>query len=97
MKNEKGAISIFTTLACLFFLIFIMVAYRNVSAKARSQVETTEVLVDSYKSDTDSGDIYNTLVTDESVSGKTVDENSTINSGTSNYIAIDGKIYNIAE
>lgn len=49
-KNEKGAISIFALLSMMFFLIFIMVAYNNVTQKGKTQVETEGILVDSYKS-----------------------------------------------
>lgn len=57
MRNEKGAIAIFTLLAMMFFLVFIMVGYSNVALKTKTQVETTSVLVDEYKSDSDSSAI----------------------------------------
>ena len=50
MNRKKGAISIFALLSMMFFLIFIMVAYNNVSQKGKTQVETEEILVNYYKS-----------------------------------------------
>lgn len=96
MRDNKGAIAIFTLLAMLFFLIFIMVAYSNIASKAQTQVETTGVLVESYKSDSDSSAILNQMMAGnlESDDIKTDDENSVSNQ-TGKYIAIDGEIYNI--
>lgn len=96
MRDNKGAIAIFTLLAMLFFLIFIMAAYINIASKTQTQVETTGVLVESYKSDSDSSAILNQMMAGnlESNDIKTNDENSVSNQ-TGKYIVIDGKIYNI--
>ena len=49
MNRKRGAISVFALLSMMFFLIFIMVAYNNVTQKAKTQVETEGLLVDYYK------------------------------------------------
>ena len=96
MRNNKGAIAIFTLLAMLFFLIFVMVGFNNISSKSKVQVETTGVLLDSYKSDSNSEAIL-----DEIMAGnlsedviKTSDESS-VSNNSGKYIAISGKIYKI--
>ena len=96
MRNDKGAIAIFTLLAMLFFLIFVMVGFNNISSKSKVQVETTGVLLDSYKSYSNSEAIL-----DEIMAGnlsedviKTSDESSVSNK-SGKYIAISGKIYKI--
>ena len=71
MRSKKGAISLFTLIAMMFFLVFVMVAYNNIAEKGKNQVETTAVLVDCYKSDTTLDNIYNALVSSESANGKT--------------------------
>lgn len=48
MKKNRGAISIFALLSMMFFLIFIIVAYNNVTQKGKNQVKTEELLVDYY-------------------------------------------------
>lgn len=65
MRDNKGAIAVFTLLAMLFFLIFAMVIYRNIAAKSRTQVETTEVLLDIYNADTDTAAVYEKMTDDE--------------------------------
>lgn len=95
MRDEKGAIALFTLLAMLFFLVFIMIAYNNVSSKARTQIETTEVLADEYISDTSSSALYNKIVTDEKVSEEDLKTDDERNASGSGYIAVNGKVYKI--
>lgn len=96
MRDNKGAIAIYTLLAMLFFLVFVMVAYNNISSKTQTQVETTGVLIESYREDTDSSAILNQMLSGNINSNdvKTDDENSVLDDN-GKYIAIDGKIYNI--
>ena len=70
--------------------------FNNISSKSKVQVETTGVLLDSYKSDSNSEAIL-----DEIMAGnlsedviKTSDESSVSNK-SGKYIAISGKIYKI--
>ena len=99
MRNNKGAIAVYTLLAMLFFLIFVMMIYNNVSSKAKAQVQTTEVLQEIYVSDTDSSAIVSQMMTGELTDDaiKTEDQENvsdTVSNSTSLYMAIDGKIYN---
>ena len=65
-KMNKGAISIFALLSMMFFLIFIMVAYNNVTQKGKNQVETQEILVRYYKSNRTAADIADAMNGDKS-------------------------------
>lgn len=96
MRDEKGAIAIFTLLAMLFFLIFVMVGFSNISSKSQTQVETTGVLLDTYISESDSGAILDQIMAGNLSSDniQTDDENGVSNE-SGKYIAIKGKIYNI--
>lgn len=96
MRSEKGAITLFTLLAMLFFLIFAMIVYNNVSQKSQMQIESTDVLVDEYKADTSIDSIYGETVTGtkaEASDAKTKDQSTVITSGSNDYVAIDNKIY----
>ncbi len=99
MRSKKGAISLFSLVAMMFFLVFVMVAYNNIAEKGKNQVETTSVLVDYYKSDTTVDGIYNALVSNDTAKGKTKsalqtqEVNKTGNTGK--YMSINGKIYPI--
>lgn len=96
MKDNKGAIAIYALLAMLFFLIFVMVAYNNISSKTKTQIETTGVLVDSYKSDSDSTAVYNQMLAgDASIDDIRTDDEESVLDESGKYIAIKGKIYNI--
>ena len=96
MKDNKGAIAIYALLAMLFFLIFVMVAYNAISSKTKTQIETTGVLVDTYKSDSDSTAVYNQMLAGDATidNVRTADEESVLDD-SGKYIAIKGKIYNI--
>ena len=99
MRDNKGAIAIFTLLAMLFFLIFVMMIYSNISSKAKAQVETTEILVDAYNSDTSSSAILEQMTAGDVTEAKTktADQESVVDSVSNDedlYLAIDGKIYN---
>jgi hypothetical protein len=88
MRKDRGVISLFALLAMMFFLIFIMIAYNNVSSKGKTQVETTGVLMDYYDSEEYGGSLT------DSITGKSSDEKSKISSiSTGQYIFINGKIY----
>ena len=99
MKNKKGAISLFALVAMLFFLVFVTVAYNNVTAKSRTQVETTEVLVDVYKSDTNIDDIYNQLLDGNMTAAKVKtalqNQEFTKEANKGKYMSVDGKLYKI--
>ena len=97
MRDNKGAIAIFTLLAMLFFLIFVMMIYSNISSKAKMQVQTTEVLLDMYTSDTSSSAILEQMMAGDLIDVKTSDQEEvaeSVSSDDSLYLAIDGKIYN---
>lgn len=109
MKNKKGAIAIFTLLAMMFFLIFIMVAYNNVSSKSKMQFSTDSILLKTYSSDIYADDYYNSIMdgdikkSDNSTylskikstkESETIDS-TTIESDVNKYICLHGKIYRI--
>lgn len=99
MNRKKGAISIFALLSMMFFLIFIMVAYNNVSQKGKTQVETEGILVNYYKSERTATEIVNSLKTDLPNANKAttvrgggnVDAIKNATAGT--YILANGKCY----
>lgn len=99
MKSNKGAIAIFALLAMLFFLVFVMIAYNNISSKAKTQVETTGVLVDYYKSETLSDDLYNGIVGGDLILEETrtfiEKQEAEKSENKGKYMAIYGKIYKI--
>jgi len=103
MKNNKGAISLFTLLSMLFFLFFIMVAYNNVSSKGKMQVETVDVLKSEYKNDVEAKEIYtqmnggmlpNEESSEREVILKTEEEKNIVNDEINHgYLYSNGKIY----
>lgn len=101
MKQNRGAISLYTLLSMLFFLIFIMTAYSNVSSSGKLQVETTQVLTDEYVSDTNAETIYQSLdggdfpVAEKDILAKSSFEKDTVNDTNNNgkYIFANGKFY----
>lgn len=96
MRDNKGAIAIFTLLAMLFFLIFVMVGFSNISSKSQTQVETTGVLLDSYRSSSESEAVLDQMMagdlTDDNIQ---TDDETSVSDESGSYIAIKGKIYNI--
>lgn len=103
MKKNKGAISIFALLAMMFFLIFIMVAYNNVSQKGRTQVETEGLLVNYYKSTQTASDILKSLnggnvtgSTKTTLLKETTEQGSVTSANNGQFVYSNGKIYKIA-
>ncbi|MBR1539842.1 MAG: hypothetical protein IJ629_01450 [Clostridia bacterium] len=100
-KMNKGAISIFSLLAMMFFLIFIMVAYNNVMQKGKTQVETEGVLVDYYQSAQTATEITGALdggtVTDGNKTTllKETAEQEKLSENSGKYVYSNGKIYKI--
>ena len=108
MRKENGAISIFTFLAMVFFLVFIMVAYNNVEVKGKTQLETEEILMDAYKPDVSSSDVLTQMnkgnisdIDDDerALIVKTSDEIRTVSSNENlgKYIFLNGGFYKINE
>jgi uncharacterized protein (UPF0333 family) len=99
MKKNRGAISLFALLAMMFFLIFIMIAYNNVSSKGKTQVETTGVLIEAYNPSETANTVYNQLdggiLDTNTTTGKTTEEKDVINNtlATNEYVYVNGKIY----
>ena len=83
----------------MFFLIFIMVAYNNVSQKGKTQVETEEILVDYYKSQRTAKEIVDAIKTDLPSANKATtirganNVNDIKNAGVGTYILSNGKCY----
>ena len=94
-KMNKGAISIFALLSMMFFLIFIMVAYNNVTQKGKNQVETQEILVRYYKSNRTAADIADAMNGDKSSKGDTSKLKESAQQGVNagNYVYSNGKVY----
>ena len=99
MRSKKGAISMFALLAMLFFLVFVMVAYNNVATKGKTQVETTSVLIDCYKSDTSLEEVYNQMISgnleDNKIKTNLQSQEAGKEENKGKYMAIDGKVYRI--
>ena len=100
MKKNNGAISIFALVSMLFFLIFIMVVYNNLSTKGQTQVETTGVLVDLYGSEETASSAFSSRInggSTENVSPlyvKSSSEKSKMNTLVTNEsIYLNGKVY----
>jgi len=98
MRNERGAITIFAFLAMMFFLIFIMVAYNNVAIKGRTQVETTSLLMSTYKPDASASEAY--LAIDKGKINKDslhINDEDKGNVELGSFVYIGGKIYEVSE
>ena len=110
MKNKKGAIGFFALLAMMFFLIFIMVAYNNVSSKSKMQIATDDILLKKYTAIYDSDWYFNDIMNGDikksdnttylsklkSTKERETIEGTTIDAGDSpKYIFLSGKIYKI--
>ena len=99
MKQNKGAISLYTLLSMLFFLIFIMVAYSTVSSSSRLQTKTTEIVIDEYKPSVEPGTIFTTMydanqtITKDVFSTLTNHQANTTINNVGSYIFHNGKIY----
>lgn len=101
MKQNKGAISLYTLLSMLFFLIFIMVAYSTVSSSSRLQTKTTEIVTDEYKPSVEPGTIFTTMYdTNQTINVNTVPnttltnhQTNTIQNNKGSYIFYNNKIY----
>lgn len=102
MKKNNGAISAYAVLSMMFFLVFIMIAYNNISQKAKMQVETEGVLVDYYKSNQNAIEIINSKKggnvnneTKETLLKQAEEQNCVIEDNIGNYVYSNGKIYQI--
>lgn len=100
MKKNNGAISIFALIAMMFFLIFVMAVYNNLSTKSQTQIETTGVLVDLYGSDENARTIYTQYLnggSSENVKPQyfksSAEEDKMSELTDEEYIFINGKIY----
>lgn len=100
MKKNNGAISIFALVSMLFFLIFIMVVYNNLSTKGQTQVETTGVLVDLYGSEETASSAFSSRINGGSTENasplyvKSSSEKSKMNTLVTNEsIYLNGKVY----
>lgn len=93
INNEKGIISVFTMMAMLFFLVFILGAYMAVSRNNRIQKESNKEVLELYSSDVNPQDIYNDIIAEDLdiIPLYTYDQVNEI--GKNNFFAIDGKIY----
>lgn len=109
MRSKKGAMAIFTLLAMMFFLIFIMVAYNNVSSKSKTQAATDTVLLKTYNSSINSSSYYNSTMDGDikksdnntylsklkSTKERETIESTTIENGVNKYIVLNGNVYRI--
>ncbi len=102
MRSNRGAIALFALLSMMFFLIFVMVAYNNVSQKSRTQVDTEGVLVNYYRSIQTAAERASSLTSTVKVSQKasTLKSNKdvqdyVVTGNVNKFVYSHGKVYKI--
>ena len=93
LKNQKGAISLFAVLSIMFFIAFMIGAYRIVSANNGMQITSLTTIKERYmKTDEDVKKDYNKIVSsDKRIPISSYENFKQI--GTKNSIIYNGKVY----
>lgn len=95
MKNQKGAISIFTVLAMIFFLVFILGAFSLASRRNQTQVASLTELKALYKKD--GNEIYMSMINPSETVIPIYGENDFTSIGTNVIKTINKKNYTFSE
>ena len=91
MKNQRGAITLYVTIACLFILMVGIAGYVQISNKQAEQMKQLKLMEESYNSGITWEDAYKSYEGGDVIKIRTVEELLKIGSGEQKYI--DGKIY----
>ena len=91
LKNNKGAITLYVTIACLFILIIGIASYVSISNKQAAQMQQLKIMEESYNTGITIEDAYKSYEGGDIIKIRTVEELLKIGSGEQKYI--DGKIY----
>ena len=91
MKNQRGAITLYVTIACLFILMVGIAGYVQISNKQAEQMKKLKLMEESYNSGITLEDAYKSYEGGDVIKIRTVEELLKIGSGEQKYI--DGKIY----
>ena len=95
LKEEKGSLALFVTIAMLFFMAFLLVLYTATANEQKTQLEITSRIKQTYEKDlTRQDEVYTSLLgTSEYIPIYTAEQFKKIGSGESVYIAETGKNY----
>lgn len=94
-NNEKGSLTLFVTLAMLFFMIFLVALYVSTTNEQRAQLAITARIKEIYEKDLDNvEEIYNDFIgTDEYIPIYTAEQLKKVGTGENVYISEIGKYY----
>lgn len=94
MKQEKGAITLYVTVLCLFILLTGIIAYVGTSNRQTTQLSTIQQIEEQYNKGTQTAeDLYQQYVGGDIVPIYTPEQFALIGSGKDVYIEQNGKIY----
>lgn len=95
IKNEKGSLALFVTIAMLFFMAFLLVIFISTTNQQKTQLAVTARIKETYEQDLDNvEEIYNSFIgTDEYIPIYTSEQLKKVGIGESVYISQVGKYY----
>lgn len=95
IKNEKGSLALFVTIAMLFFMAFLLALFLSTTNEQKTQLAVTARIKEIYEKDVNNIDeIYNTFIgTEEYIPIYTAEQLKKVGTGESVYIAEIGKYY----
>ena len=96
IKSQKGAISVFVTIAMIFFLVTTLGIYMISSKRAQTQTQSVERMQTQYYTEEEEIQKYNAKIesSDEIIPIYTKEQYWSI--GENKWIEIDGKIYDFS-
>lgn len=92
MKRERGAITLYVSIVCLFVLIIGIAQYISITNKQAAQLEQLKEIEDAYNSDLTIDEVYSSYGGGDVIEIDTVGKLLKI--GSNENVYIDGKIYN---
>lgn len=95
MKNEKGSLALFVTIAMLFFMAFLLALFLSTTNEQKTQLAVTARIKEIYEKDVNNiEEIYNTFIgTEEYIPIYTAEQLKKVGTGESVYISEIGKYY----
>ena len=95
IKNEKGSLALFVTIAMLFFMAFLLALFLSTTNEQKTQLAVTARIKEIYEKDVNNiEEIYNTFIgTEEYIPIYTAEQLKKVGTGESVYISEIGKYY----
>lgn len=95
IKNERGSLALFVTIAMLFFMAFLLALFLSTTNEQKTQLAVTARIKETYEQDLDNiEEIYNNFVgTEEYIPIYTAEQLKKVGTGESVYISEVGKYY----